>query len=596
MENRKQKSNGWNIQIRAMLGALLGLYACRAASKAPESADMANIALSVLFFLFFWAAGYYARKARGKWETKKGWAFAGALFLGVSLQWGRQLDTVGNVNVTAPVTWLAVLGFGIFAAPLLAWGFAALDKAVSRENPAPAAEGFRQLAVRALLLAGAWLPVFAAVYPGFFAYDATDELQQVQTGAYVTRHPLLHVLLLGKTVDSIERLTGSYNAGIAVYVLAQMAGMAFLLSWVLGALLRLGAGRRLHRAGLFYFAFFPVIPMYVLCTSKDMPFTAGMLVVLVLLLRLVRQRDSFFADWKNPALLGVALFVMAMFRNNGFLVFLLLLPLLLVLAGKPYLGRMAATYFLVLLACIGVNTGLRTALKPQDTGMQETFTVPIQQLARTWVFSPELFTKKEREALFEILPQEVLERYDPKLSDLVKIDFQTQQYEKNPGRYQALWLKTGLKAPVTYLNAWLMTSYGFWYPDTVIDVYNGTRLYEDSSFFSFETEPPGTRDSRFPLLEKIYWHLSVRAWPHKIPVVSLPLSMGFFCWLYVLAELYLFSCGRKKEAAVLAPVALNLLTVLLGPTFLVRYVLIFWFALPVLPVTVQGALSMTGKV
>lgn len=50
----------------------------------------------------------------------------------------------------------------------------------------------------AIILFLCWLPVFLAVYPGFFAYDATEELQEVLTGQYVTRHPLLHVLMLGK--------------------------------------------------------------------------------------------------------------------------------------------------------------------------------------------------------------------------------------------------------------------------------------------------------------------------------------------------------------------------------------------------------------
>ncbi len=42
----------------------------------------------------------------------------------------------------------------------------------------------------------------------------------------------------------------------------------------------------------------------------------------------------------------------------------------------------------------------------------------------------------------------------------------------------------------------------------------------------------------------------------------------------------LIASGNWRKAAVFSPVCLNLLTVLLGPTYLVRYVLIFWFALP----------------
>ena len=119
---------------------------------------------------------------------------------------------------------------------------------------------------------------------GFFAYDATDELQEVLTGQYVTRHPLLHVLMLGKTVSGIQKLTGSYNSGIGVYVLAQMAIMAMLLGWTIQQL-RTRAGRV---SGLLFYGLFPVVPMYVLCTSKDTPYTAGMLAVLVLLCRMQR--------------------------------------------------------------------------------------------------------------------------------------------------------------------------------------------------------------------------------------------------------------------------------------------------------------------
>lgn len=47
-------------------------------------------------------------------------------------------------------------------------------------------------------------------------------------------------------------------------------------------------------------------------------------------------------------------------------------------------------------------------------------------------------------------------------------------------------------------------SYGFWYPDTVIDVYSDnsvfTFTYKDSSYFGYEVEEPGFRDSRIPCL------------------------------------------------------------------------------------------------
>lgn len=541
-------------------------------------------------------------------------ALLGGLFLSVTWHWGRQLDSAENVNFMSASGWLRVIVSAAAATLFLYWLFQKLPVWICKKKDGHGGrrfpnegtmtagikkEGGRRAEVRnwlfgALALFCCWLPVFLAVYPGFFSYDATEELREVESGSYVTRHPLVHVLLLGKTVSGLRQRSGSYNTGIAVYVLVQMAVMALLLSWVLQTLKRLGAGKILCGLGFFFLAFFPVVPMYVLCTSKDMPYTAGMLAVLVLLCLMGRDREKWRKKNGYWVGLGIALTVMALFRNNGFYVFLVMIPVLLLLAKKDLGKRMALTILAVLVLRFSINFCLDSALMPESTDTQETLTVPIQQLARTWKYSPGVFSEEDREALFAVLPQEVLERYNSKLSDLVKIDFQTQNYEKDPKRFWSLWLRTGIKAPFTYVNAWFMTSYGFWYPFTVIDVYNGTRSYESSSYFSCETEPPGERQSRLPWLEKKYEELSWEDSIHRMPAISWLFSPGFLCWIYVLAGLFLLSAGRTEGVGILAPVYLNWLTVLLGPTYLVRYVLIFWFALPLLPVVIKWQMCYTS--
>ena len=71
----------------------------------------------------------------------------------------------------------------------------------------------------------------------------------------------------------------------------------------------------------------------------------------------------------------------------------------------------------------------------------ESLTVPIQQLARTWNYSPELFSEEDQETLFEILPEESLALYQPKLSDLVKAGFVTENFKKDPAKYAKLWTR-----------------------------------------------------------------------------------------------------------------------------------------------------------
>ena len=612
MEQRAEKrTENRNETVRKAAGAVcafLGAWACLESVKGGSAPALSNSALSVLLFVLLTPVCLRVFRSGPYPALTRLCGTCGALFMGTAWFWGKQLDGNGNVDFLSVKTWLVPLAFAVSFGPIFSWLFCCGKEGVRQKDltrrgkkPVRGERGFfqndvwtqigRKIAEHPVRFGApglflAWLPVFLAVYPGFFAYDATDELNQVLSGEYVTRHPLIHVLLLGKTVIWGEALTGSYNTGIAAYVLVQMAAMALLLSWVAGKIGILCERSRwkngIQAGALLFFAFFPVISLYVLCTVKDTPYTGAMLAVIVLLLRMERETDCFWKDRKAQAGLAIALLCMALLRNNGFYIFLAMIPILLIWAGQKRIRRMGCLLLLTLLCYFGVNGGLKAALHPADTDIQETLTVPIQQLARVWKDSPETFSPSDQEALFEVLPGEALEYYTPKLSDPVKIGFDNEAFRKNPGRYISLWAKTGLKAPFTYVNAWLMTSYGFWYPDTVIDVYNGVRDYVDSSWFSFETEEPGFRNSLLPGLEEIYRRISLEIWVQRVPVLSMLFSPGFLCWVYVLGLLYLVSCGRFKSAAAFLPLVLNWLTVLLGPTYLVRYVLIFWFALPVL--------------
>lgn len=567
----------------------LGTAGCIQTANVTDTLGLSNSAFSVLFFI---ACCFLAAKALERSYGRRDWIFGGigAAFCSIALGFGRQLDQSGSVTFLSFRLWLSVFCLAAFLTPMIVWGFSGLDwlrEKVSGVRVKGSAMSDRKcfwLTAAGLFLC--WVPVWLAAWPGFFAYDATDELYQVLNGEYVTRHPLLHVLLLGGTVSGFYQLTGDWNTGIVVFEIFQMSLMACMFSWLILTLKKMGAPRIVTGLSFVFLGLFPTVSVFVLCTSKDTLYCAGMLAVLLFLSGLAAgmqtlQKASGLGRtfWIG---LTLSLFAMATFRNNGLYVFLVMIPVMLWMAGRENWKKMAVCAVLALILTKGSSAVLEAALLPADTGVQETLTVPIQQITRAYVYSPELFSEEEKETLYEILPEEVLARYNPKLSDMVKIDFQTDNFNEDPAKYISLWAKVGMRAPFTYVNAWLMTSYGFWYPDTNIDVYNGQRYYTQSSYFSFETEEPGHRESKLPLLEKVYRKFSWEILQQRIPVVSMLFSPGFLCWIYVLAGLYLLARGQIRVFAAFGPVYLNWLTVLLGPTYLVRYVLIFWFALPLL--------------
>lgn len=448
------------------------------------------------------------------------------------------------------------------------------------------------LLVAALLML-CWLPVLMASYPGFFVYDAQDEVNEVLTRSFTSHHPLLHVLLLGGTVAAVHKVTGSYNLGIACYMVMQMAVAAGCFAYMMSFLKRHHVRRGFRIAVLASLAFFPVFPMYVLCSTKDTLFTIALLIVILQMYDLLDGTAAFFATWKRPVALVLGIFLAMSLRHNGAYAYLVLLVFLAcrMFAGRREIGsrvmkKAIAVFLLPVVLYAGASALMAALLHADAGGKQEMLTVPIMQLARVHETDDGSFSAEERALLYRYLPREALGHYTAKLSDPVKVQFDNDYYRENPSGFWELWFRTGISHAGTYINAWLYTSYGFWYPDTVIDAYGGiqrhTFLYGESSYFGYETEPPGTRKSRFALLDEFYRHLSLEITQQKIPVVSMLFSPGFMFWLYAFAMGFFVRQGQYNRAMAFLITLLLWLTVLLGPTCMVRYVLIFWFACPVL--------------
>ncbi len=550
-----------------------------------------------IFSVFVWLLCLYAVSRSLQTidlHDRRGWLLA-ALFsfcFTAAMLFGVRLEAVGNVNFKDIGLWISLPVLTCLFTILIRkfWDYLAgieeKKKALAEhirlpDTPAKAARYVDLLTFCFLLLC--WIPVFLAVYPGFFVYDAQDEWVQVASRTFYTHHPLAHVLLLGGIVCAVHKATDSYNLGIACYTLVQMVIVSGGFTCLLSFMRRKKIARGIRILSLLYFAFFPVVVMFTLCSAKDTLFTVALLMLLLVLLDMGSDADKFFSSGRKMFLFVAFAVAMMLFRRNGAYAFAFMVPVLLV-CHRGHIRKVSlllaaafASYFLI-------SGTLTIALHAQGGESQELLTVPIQQLARTYKFNRDVFSEEDIEALHEILPEEALALYNPKLSDPVKIRFRNEAFAADRSRYIGLWLRVGLKKPLSYLNAWLVNSYGFWYPDTVIDVYAGntvfTFTYEDSSYFGYEVEEPGYRDSKIPWLDEAYRKLALEISQEKIPIWSMLYSPGAIFW--GIAYVFTYVLYRRKYHLVIPylMVLLTWLTVLLGPTYLPRYVLIFWFGLP----------------
>ncbi len=595
--------------------ALLGTYGLQGIAALPVSENIRYSNSIFSFFVFGVLAFILVRIWKGFLDETRShriWAAVFSALFSIALHFGSRLEAADNVRLDNLSMWLRIVCLCLCLIPVICrlWEMTELA-AESLFRKSGTSEGYKSLKIWQVwgIIFLLWIPVFLALFPGAFVYDAQEEYIEVISRTFNMHHPLIHVLVLGGLVHGAEYLGLHANAGIAVYVLLQMTVMSGILAYIIGRLESFGLKKAYLTCMMVFCGLFPVFPMYAVCTAKDGLFTSFLLLVVVELCVYVLRVEDF-----DPIIFTLSSVMMMLMRNNGVYAYVASMAVIAVSElirsrGKdgentPKVRlthtRRGRVYKLIMLAVLSVilytgsNMVLKIATQAEDNENQEILTVPIQQLGRTYMYSADAFTEDDMETLLKYIPGEYLTTYTFRVSDVLKSGFNNAEYDRDAGAFMSLWFRMGLKKPLVYLNAWLGTSYGYWYPDALNNVYEGNQMYTfqytESSYFGFETEPPGVRDSKFPVLERFYECLSLKKFQQNVPVVSLLFSPGAMWWLCAFVLFAILSRGAKGARRVipLLPVLMLWLTVLLGPTTLVRYVLILWFVIPLYPLILRS--------
>ena len=525
----------------------------------------------------------------------------------LALVWGYQLETSDHIDIGNASMMLLFLVLSAVFAVLVRYSWKILEHGLKKEETGIRFVSGLSMARQAALKRGysgdeffkVWMRIAACnlvvllgVFPGFFVYDAQTEVIEVLSRSFNTHHPLLHVLLLGGSVAFFHKFTGSYNAGIFFYILCQMLFMTWVFTYFISFLKKHGAGRKVRAAVAVFFGVFPTVVMYTLCSCKDGLFSTFLVLTIVLMLEW-EELEGRGEKRKKAWQIIVSAVMMMLFRHNGFYAYFVFAVIVIVAARvMKERNRFHRETFLIapLVIYFIINLAIGAVLSAESGEHQEMLTVPIQQIARVYYYDNDSFSEDEKETLYRYLSEEGLSHYTPRISDILKIYFDNAAYENDKASFWKLWAKKGMENPMSYLNGWFLTSYGYWYPGAVINVYQGntvfTFTYKDSSYFGYEVELPGERQSFIPFIDTFYRMLSIEKFQQNIPVISLLFAPAAYFWLFI--YLMMTAAVIRKESGMYPWILMGLvwLTVLLGPTYLVRYTVYLWYGIPILVYTV----------
>lgn len=429
-----------------------------------------------------------------------------------------------------------------------------------------------------------WLPVFLAYYPSVFAYDAEGQLYQVIAKDYSTHHPLLHTLFLG-AFFKLGGALGSYQTGMAVHSVVQMLLMAMAFAGALVWLYEERTPRWIRLMLLLFYGLFPANSILALSTTKDVLFSALVLLCTIKLYRLVSSRSLRAAqagagDW--AAFAGLACLTL-LFRNNAVYAFAVSVPIIYIgLRKKKWLLAAAAVLLL-----FGLSSFFLKAVTHAENGSpREMLSVPLQQMARVRVAAEEKIDPAMRQELEKYIPAEwVFAAYNPHLADPVK---NRAVIHDDPVGLIKSWIRLGLCFPMIYVDAFLDNSLGMWYLwDTSHAEIYGIGTESGFGYLSTDnrTMPAGCEIVERSFLPGLRFFMerivSDNAY-QKLPFVRLLFAPALYWWLlwfYLAAAMY---HGKKRETLPAVILIAYYLTLLLSPTVIVRYLYPLMVTVPVI--------------
>jgi hypothetical protein len=520
--------------------------------------------------------------------------FSGFLILGYKI-------THENIGYSNPLVYVAFIGgtVAIFALLLAFWALcdrlserlrlrqAQTNREPTRLDQIMTTRWFWAAVWLIILLS--WLPIWLAAWPGFFAYDANTAFGSFTSGAIRPDQPLLHTLIMSLMMQLGEYLTGSINKGIALFIGLSALFVAAILTSLTKFLHRQGSPKVLTLISILYCAGSPLVAMHSLCSTKDVLFSAIM-VLFVETLYLIAKKPEMVRQKKWFAIIVISVFMLLSLRSNMMIALLIAIPFLIYACSQNRVILVGA--FALGMACSIAFNGPIASLFPMDKSKEQSLlliaSVPTSQLSRVWTMAE--MTQDERDSVQQLLgpsSAEYLGQYVDRSADASRDAFRAILLdEPDIPAFLNLYVQEGVRHPSIYFDAFIALTYEAWYPFSTVDGYcggwNPRHAYDvsETSLFACYVEWPGELNSKIPWLHDLLWNISRFKVLQNNPLTAWLVSVPFFLWLFMLVLCRSIIKRRYDTMVSCVLLAAVILTLLLGPMVVVRYYLFLLYLFP----------------
>lgn len=437
-----------------------------------------------------------------------------------------------------------------------------------------------------IVIIASWLIYIIAFYPCIMSPDPSFQILQYfgidnKYSTYVNlidenviltnHHPVVHTLLIGSCLKIGLSLFNSTNTGLFIYSIIQIIILSSTLSYTIKFMKKLNLNIKYRLVSLIIYSFVPVFPFYAMSPVKDVIFGCFIILYIISIYKFIKIKNKITI--KDVIKEIILLILITLFRNNGFHIIVLSFPFLLLL-GRKNIFKYLSILLVVIAFYLSFNNTLLPYFKITPGSIRETLSIPFQQTARYVKEHKNEVTKKDKNVIDKVLGYDDLaDRYKPEIADPVKNNFNKDSTKNDLNNYFKTWLKQLKQHPITYMEATINNTYGYFYP-VKTNWYIYTKYNNTINNYGF--------NYHYNDLKIVRYILSIIgiAFPYVL-AFGLIVNIGFNSWIILFMITYLFYRKKYRYMIYLIPSLVVLLVCIASPvnTYF-RYALPNIFAMP----------------
>lgn len=386
-----------------------------------------------------------------------------------------------------------------------------------------------------LVIITCWLPYFLSYYPGILSPDSLSELGTVINNftTISDHHPVLHILFIAIPYNIGKSIFGTVTMGVALSTILQMSIMSLIFSSFIVFLYNRKVNDFILLIVLLFYALMPMHGYYSITMWKDVIFGGLLLLLTMETIKVIEKANSDSINIKSIISFIIVSLLCIFFRNNAIYMYILL-AIFTIFMFKKYYKTFIISFLIVFGTYFIVKGPIFDYFNVEKSSSAEYIGMPLQQVGRM-AFKNIEFNKNEKKLIDELIPLETLSTtYNPVTSDGIKFnkEYNVTAFDSNKSDYFKLWLNLVIKHPDIAIEAYTISTLGYWYPG--VQYWSVSTVIEENNFnLHMYPKIPDYIRAIFPKLES-----------REMPIFNIQWSIGFCFWTLLIFGIVAFKKNK----------------------------------------------------